>query len=93
MANTRSAAKRARQTQGRTLRNHGILTGIKTQQKKLNAALASGDAKQVAVELATFSSRLDKAAQRGAIHKNLANRRKSRAAKHLVAATAKTARA
>jgi small subunit ribosomal protein S20 len=85
MANTRSAAKRARQTQVRTLRNRSILSGIKSQQKKLSVAIASGDANRVAVEFAAFNSRLDKAAQRGVIHKNLANRRKSRAAKHLVA--------
>jgi small subunit ribosomal protein S20 len=86
MANTRSAAKRARQTQVRMLRNRRVLTGIKSQQKKLRAAVAAGDQKQVALEFAALSSRLDKASRRGIIHKNLANRKKSRASKTLVSA-------
>jgi small subunit ribosomal protein S20 len=84
MANTRSAAKRARQTQARMLRNRRVLTGIKSQQKKLRAAVVAGDETQVALEFAALSSRLDKASQRGVIHKNLANRKKSRASKTLV---------
>ena len=85
MANTRSAAKRARQTQVRMLRNRRVLTSIKSQQKKLRAAVAAGDEKQAVLDLAALCSRLDKASQRGIIHKNLANRKKSRAAKTLVA--------
>jgi small subunit ribosomal protein S20 len=80
MANIQSAAKRARQTQRRTLRNKSVLTGIRSQQKKLAAAVASGDTTKVQEELRLLSSRLDKAAKRRVIHKNLANRRKSRAA-------------
>jgi small subunit ribosomal protein S20 len=81
MANIQSAAKRARQTQRRTLRNKSVLTGIRSQQKKLATAVASGDATKVQEELRLLSSRLDKAAKRRVIHKNLANRRKSRAAR------------
>jgi small subunit ribosomal protein S20 len=88
MANTRSAAKRARQTQARMLRNRRVLTGIKSQQKKLTAVIAAGDEKKAAAELAALSSRLDKASRRGIIHKNLANRKKSRAAKKPVVAKA-----
>jgi small subunit ribosomal protein S20 len=79
MANTRSAAKRARQTERRTLRNKSILTGIRSQQKKLAVAIASGDKAKVQEELRLLSSRLDKAAKRKVVHKNLASRRKSRA--------------
>jgi small subunit ribosomal protein S20 len=81
MANIRSAAKRARQTAQRTLRNKSVLTGLKGQQKKLNIAVASGDSAKAQAELNLLASRLDKAAKRGIVHKNLANRRKSRAAK------------
>jgi small subunit ribosomal protein S20 len=88
MANTRSAAKRARQTQVRMLRNRRVLTEIKSQQKKLRAAVGAGDEKQAALEFAALSSRLDKASRRGVIHKNLANRKKSRASRKLVAAKA-----
>jgi small subunit ribosomal protein S20 len=61
------------------LRNKSVLAGIRSQQKKLAAAVASGDATKAQEELRLFSSRLDKAAKRRVIHKNLANRRKSRA--------------
>ncbi|MBV8226449.1 MAG: 30S ribosomal protein S20 [Verrucomicrobia bacterium] len=81
MANTKSAAKRTRQTAQRTLRNKGVLTGLKRQQKKVQIAVASGDTARARVELSLLSARLDKAAKRGLVHKNLANRRKSRAAK------------
>jgi small subunit ribosomal protein S20 len=86
MANTRSAAKRARQTDRRTLRNKSVLTGIRSQQKKLAAAIASGDKAKVQEELRLLSSRLDKAAKRKVVHKNLANRRKSRAARAISSA-------
>ncbi|MGA8658689.1 MAG: 30S ribosomal protein S20 [Chthoniobacterales bacterium] len=86
MANTRSAAKRARQTDRRTLRNKSVLTGIRSQQKKLAAAVASGDKTKVQEELRLLSSRLDKAAKRKVVHKNLANRRKSRAARAISSA-------
>jgi small subunit ribosomal protein S20 len=85
MANTRSAAKRARQTAQRTLRNKSILTGLKRQQKKLAVAIASGDGAKARKELNLLASRLDKAAKRGAVHKNLANRRKSKASKKVEA--------
>jgi small subunit ribosomal protein S20 len=75
------------------LRNRGVLTGIKSQQKKWNAAVAAGDEKRIALEFSALSSRLDKASQRGVIHKNLANRKKSRASKSLVAAKAPKATA
>ena len=88
MANTRSAAKRARQTTARALQNKSVLTGIKSQQKKLDIAIAAGDKSKIEAELAVLSSRLDKAAKRGVVHKNFAGRRKSRAV-HAIAAKLK----
>jgi small subunit ribosomal protein S20 len=81
MANTRSAAKRARQTQQRTLRNKSVLTALKRQQKRLLTAVAASDRIKAEIELRALASDLDKAAKRGVVHQNLANRRKSRAAK------------
>ena len=83
MANTKSAAKRARQTTKRTLRNRRVLTALKTETKRHSA---SGTDKTVT--RATYEklvSELDKAAKRGVIHKNAADRRKSRLAKKLAA--------
>jgi small subunit ribosomal protein S20 len=84
MANTRSAAKRARQTEARTLRNRRVITSLKTQLKKTGASLASGaaDAKESARQLV---STLDKAVKSGRIHRNKANRHKSKLAKKLSA--------
>lgn len=89
MANIKSAAKRARQTERRTLRNKSILTGIRTQQKSFAAALSSGDSARAAVELQVLASRLDKAAKRRVVSRNLADRRKSRASKAVSALAAK----
>jgi small subunit ribosomal protein S20 len=89
MANTKSAAKRARQTEQRKLRNKSVLTGLKRQQKKLAVALSSGDRAKAQTELSALASTLDKAAKRGVVHKNLADRRKSRAAKGLAGISAK----
>lgn len=72
MANTKSASKRARQTGKRALRNRSSLTRLRRMQKR-----ASGtDAKPET--LRTLVSEIDKAAKRGTIHKNAANRRKAR---------------
>ena len=93
MANIKSAAKRAKQTAQRTLRNRSVLTGLKGQQKKLTAAVASGDSAKAQAELNLLASRLDKAAKRGIVHRNLANRRKSRAAKAVAGAGSAKAKA
>ena len=86
MANTKSAAKRARQTKRRTLRNRRVLTGIKTESKRLTTHLGATDGAATAETYKELVSKLDKAVKRGVIHKNAADRRKSRLAKKLVAA-------
>lgn len=77
MANTKSAAKRSRQTISRTSRNSSIVTGAKGQQKRLRAAIASGNKQAAATEFQKLSSMWDKAAKRGVVHANAADRRKS----------------
>ncbi|MEP6685294.1 MAG: 30S ribosomal protein S20 [Verrucomicrobiota bacterium] len=78
MANTKSAAKRARQMAGRTLRNRSVLTRLRGMQKRSGSA-AQPDAK----EIGEFISAIDKAAKRGIIHKNTARRRKARLNKRM----------
>jgi small subunit ribosomal protein S20 len=88
MANTKSAAKRARQTKTRTLRNRRVLSALKTEQKRMVTHLPSPGKADVALTRATYQSlvsELDKAAKRGVIHQNVADRRKSRLARKLVA--------
>jgi small subunit ribosomal protein S20 len=81
MANTRSAAKRARQTLKRTLRNRSVITRLRHMQKALRSA-QSPRAEQVRA----LVSAIDKAAKRGIIHSNAANRRKAWLNKLLAAA-------
>ena len=77
MANIKSAAKRARQDVGRRARNSSVLSGLKSGQRKLRAAIAAGKLDVAKSEYVKVSSVLDKAAKRGIIHKNSAARRKS----------------
>jgi small subunit ribosomal protein S20 len=85
MANTRSAAKRARQTTRRTLANSRSLTAVKTQLKKVRAALTAGkkDAARAAVQ--QFVSTIDKAVKTGRVHGNAAARHKSKLGRALAA--------
>ena len=81
MANTKSAAKRARQRVKRTLRNRSVITGLRTMQKGARSAQA-GNTDQIRLLI----SAIDKAAKRGIIHRNAANRRKARLNRTLPAA-------
>jgi small subunit ribosomal protein S20 len=73
MANTKSAAKRARQSMSRSLRNRSVRTRLRTLQKRVRLAQKPG-----AQEIHALISAIDKAAKRGIIHHNAANRRKAR---------------
>jgi small subunit ribosomal protein S20 len=73
MANTKSAAKRARQTARRSLRNRSVITRLRSMQKGTRSA-----AKPDSAQVRSLISAIDKAAKRGVIHRNAAQRRKSR---------------
>jgi small subunit ribosomal protein S20 len=88
MANIKSAAKRARQAVKRTSRNSSILSGLKTEQKKLRKAINDGDTTAAKAGSVRVASALDKAAKRGVIHKNTAARGKSKIARALKPAAA-----
>jgi small subunit ribosomal protein S20 len=81
MANTRSAAKRSRQTLKRTLRNRSALARLRTMQKG-----ARSNESRSADQIRALISAIDKAAKRGVIHENAANRRKARLNKALTGA-------
>ena len=81
MANTKSAAKRARQTVRRSLRNRSVMARLRTMQKTVRSAQTPSPE-----QLRTLISAIDKAAKRGIIHENAANRRKARLNKALAAA-------
>jgi small subunit ribosomal protein S20 len=84
MANTKSAAKRARQTLKRSLRNRSVVTRLRTIQKQARSSeVVNLDG------IRAIISAIDKAAKRGIIHRNAANRRKARLNKALATAPAK----
>lgn len=85
MANTASAAKRARQTIKRTARNRVVKAAIKTELKAIRAAIASGKKDEAKALLSKVSKVLDKAAKTNRVHKNKANRHKSRLARQISA--------
>lgn len=74
MANTKSAAKRARQTARRSLRNRSVLTRLRKMHKNVSSEAGTPDASSVR----GLISAVDKAAKRGIIHRNAARRRKTR---------------
>ncbi len=81
MANTKSAAKRARQTVVRTKQNRRVLSAVKAQTKAVRSAIKAGTKTAAQSAAQKFASVVDKAAKTGRIHQNKANRLKSRAAK------------
>jgi small subunit ribosomal protein S20 len=81
MANTRSAAKRARQTVKRSIHNRSVVTRLRTMQKTVRSEQTPNPE-----QIRALISAIDKAAKRGIIHENAANRRKARLNKALTAA-------
>ena len=88
MANIKSAKKRIKVTEVKTLRNRMVKSALKTTLKKYQAALATGDQATATAALTVASKALDMAASKGVIHKNMAARKKSRLAIKLNALTA-----
>ena len=77
MANTASAAKRARQTARRTIANRRTATAVKSQLKTVRAALGAADKEKARQAAQQFVSSIDKAVKAGRIHRNAASRHKS----------------
>lgn len=78
MANIKSALKRIRQDVKRRARNRIIRSRTRTFVKNAKQAIAEGDNAEAAKAVQQAISALDKAAQKGVIHRNNAARRKSR---------------
>jgi len=83
MPNHKSAEKRVRQTVKRNAINTSNKSRLRTQIKKLRTALAAGD-KQASQDLLTPTiSTIDKAVNKGILHRNTAARYKSRLTSHV----------
>lgn len=76
MPNHKSAEKRVRQNEKRRVVNRSNRTRLRTTIKKLRAALASGN--DAAALLSQTVSTIDKAVQKGVLHRNAAARHKAR---------------
>lgn len=81
MANIRQQIKRIRIADRQHGENLRYRSTIKTLSKRLESAAADGDAERIASEHRDLVRLIDKAASRGALHKNTAARKKARAAR------------
>jgi len=78
MPNHKSSEKRVRQSEKRRVINRGNRTKVRTYIKKMRTALASGKSDEIQQILPAAISVIDKAVQKGVMHKNAAARYKSR---------------
>lgn len=83
MANHKSAKKRVRQNEKRRAINRSNRSTLRTQVKKLRSALSSHDKDQSQELLNPTISAIDKAVNKGLLHKNTAARYKSRLTGHV----------
>jgi len=84
LPNIKSAIKRVKVTETKTLKNTMRKSALKTSIKKCKEAIAKGEGAAEAYKATTKA--LDKAAAKKLLHKNTAARRKSRLAKAMNAA-------
>lgn len=83
MPNHKSAEKRDRQNEKRRINNRSNRSALRTQIKKLRGALSAGDKKETTSLLNPTVAAIDKAVNKGILHKNTAARYKSRLTRHV----------
>jgi small subunit ribosomal protein S20 len=81
MANIASQKKRILRSERERTENRLLTSTVKTYFRRLQAAVGEGDAAAVEGEHRALVSKIDKAVQKGALHKNTAARKKARAAR------------
>ena len=80
MANIKSAKKRVLVNQKKAAQNQMIKSAVKTEIKKVRAAVEAGNKEEAAKALLAATSAIDKAESKGVIKKNTASRKVSRLA-------------
>ena len=85
MANIKSAMKRVKVSKIQNMRNRMITSDLKTAIKKFDKALEPDDRAAITEYYTVAVSKVDKAAAKGVIHKNAANRKKAQLTKKLAA--------
>ena len=88
MPNIKSAKKRVKIIEKKTLTNNMIKTGYKSAVKKFEEAIAAGNLEEAKVLLSEATKKIDQACTKGVIVKNTASRKKSSLSKKLNAAMA-----
>jgi small subunit ribosomal protein S20 len=81
MANIASQKKRILRSERERTENRLLTSTVKTYFRRLEAAVEAGDASKVEAEHKVLVAKIDKAVQKGALHKNTGARKKSRAAR------------
>ncbi|SEH64958.1 30S ribosomal protein S20 [Paracoccus alkenifer] len=87
MANTPQSQKRARQTERRTAVNKARRSRIRTYLRKVEEAIAGGDAQVAAEALRAAQPELMRGVTKGVVHKNTAARKMSRLSARVKALT------
>jgi small subunit ribosomal protein S20 len=87
MANIASQKKRIARTERERLENLRFASAVKTHFRRLEDAVKAGNADAVSSEHKSLVSRIDKAVQKGALHRNTGARKKARAAKIISASS------
>ena len=88
MPNIKSAMKRVKVIEKKTMRNNMIKSGYRTAVKKFEQALESGNVEEAKDLFSEATKKIDQACTKGVLVKNTAARKKSRLAKKLNAAIA-----
>ncbi|RJL05760.1 30S ribosomal protein S20 [Paracoccus aestuarii] len=88
MANTPQSKKRARQIEARTDINKARRSRIRTYIRKVEEAIASGNAEAAQLALKTAQPELMRGVTKGVVHKNTASRKISRLAARVKALSA-----
>ena len=78
MPNIKSAKKRLKQSIKRRDRNRAVKSALRTEVKKAEAAIQSGNKEEAAKAVRAACRKLDKTAQKNVVHDNAASRKKSR---------------
>jgi small subunit ribosomal protein S20 len=81
MANIASQKKRILRSERERTENRLLTSTVKTYFRRLESAVEGGDATVIETEQRALVSRIDKAVQKGALHKNTAARKKAKAAR------------
>jgi small subunit ribosomal protein S20 len=81
MANIASQKKRILRSERERTENRLLTSTVKTYFRRLESAVEGGDAATIEAEHKGLVSRIDKAVQKGAMHRNTGARKKSRAAR------------